>query len=151
MKKIDKNKLQNRLDENLKSLFKPYVDDTIRGYEISRYYHFLDEDFYSFLDKYFEDVDSVYWENLEGLKDKLGQYIYISHWGEPFDKEGLIKLKEEGTFDDSAFAFYDLKSLNDMVGWRSDEIKDYEPINHNDICELVLIKSFLEIYNDTVK
>lgn len=151
MKKIDMENLQNRFDENLKSLFKPYVDDSIDCYKNSGYYHFLDENLYFFLDKYFEEVDSVYWENLEGLKDKLGQYIFISHWGEPFDKEGLIKLKENGTFDDNAFEFYDLKQAKDLIGWSSDDIKNREPIRHNYIDELVVIKSFLEVYNDTVK
>jgi hypothetical protein len=147
MKNIDNKKLQNHIDENLKLLFKPYVDSCIESFSNSKYYHFLDEDSYSFLDNYLEDVDSLSWESIDALKDKLGQYIYISHWGGPFTKEDLIQLKENGGFDDNHFQLHDLKSLIDLTRWRSDEIEGYEPIRHDDVVELVIIKSYLEVYN----
>jgi hypothetical protein len=91
------------------------------------------------------------WESLESLKDDLGQYVYVSYYGDPINKEELIQLRDNKSFDDNAFAFHYSENLKDLLGWRSEEIEESEPIRHDDLHELVIIKSFLDVYNDIKK
>ena len=105
----------------------------------------------SFLTNFFEAVDSMSWESLESLKDDLGQYVYVSYYGDPINKEELIQLRDNKSFDDNAFAFHYSENLKDLLGWRSEEIEESEPIRHDDLHELVIIKSFLDVYNDIKK
>ncbi len=77
--------------------------------------------------------------------------VYVSYYGDPINKEELIQLRDNKSFDDNAFAFHYSENLKDLLGWRSEEIEESEPIRHDDLHELVIIKSFLDVYNDIKK
>jgi hypothetical protein len=100
MKNIDKKKLQDRFNENLITLFNPLINSYIKYYDNPVHYYFLDDETYQFFDQFFEAVDSMSWESLESLKDDLGQYVYVSYYGDPINKEELIQLRDNKSFDD---------------------------------------------------
>ena len=151
MKNIDKKKLQDRFNANLITLFNPLINSYIKYYDNPVHYYFLDDETYQFFNQFFEAVDSMSWESLESLKDDLGQYVYVSYYGDPINKEELIQLRDNKSFDDNAFAFHYSENLKDLLGWRSEEIEESEPIRHDDLHELVIIKSLLDVYNDIKK
>ena len=91
------------------------------------------------------------WESLESLKDDLGQYVYVSYYGDALNKEELIQLRDNKSFDDKAFSFHHSEGLKDLLTWRSEDIERSEPIRHDDLHELVIIKSLLDVYNDIKK
>lgn len=144
--KINTLELEKIIDKNLKSFFKPLIDSDIKHVTDEKYYHLLDQKLYFFLDEFFEKVDSMNWECLENLKDNLGQYVYISYYGEPVDIPFMMNLIDDVEYHDDAFRFADLDNLADCAKWGSEEIEEGEPIRADYIFDLG-IQSILELYN----
>ena len=75
------------------------INSYIKYYDNPVHYYFLDDETYQFFNQFFEAVDSMSWESLESLKDDLGQYVYVSYYGDPINKEELIQLRDNKSFE----------------------------------------------------
>ena len=149
--KLDKNKLQERFDSNLKKLF---------SYCIKDYFEMVSEEENNFiilteeLIEWLDEVCVIDGEVAEFLKENnLGQYVYLSYYARPFEEELKEVIKEKiskyglGNREYlSGFNFFYLDDdsfIDDVASdWDKSSLKD------NDIWEFVVIKSILEVLNN---
>lgn len=149
--KLDKNKLQERFDSNLKKLF---------SYCIKDYFEMVSEEENNFiilteeLIEWLDEVCVIDGEVAEFLKENnLGQYVYLSYYASPFEEELKEVIKEKiskyglGNREYlSGFNFFYLDDdsfIDDVASdWDKSSLKD------NDIWEFVVIKSILEVLNN---
>lgn len=150
--KLDKNKLQERFDINLKKLFSYCIKDHFEMvYKDKNNFIILTEELIEWLD----EVGVIDGEVADILKENnLGQYVYLSYCDSPFDEELKEIIKEKiskyglGNSEYlSGFNFFylDDDSLIDDVAsdWESSTMFHYD-----NIWEFVVIKSILEVLNN---
>lgn len=149
--KIDKNKLQERFDSNLKKLF---------SYCIKDYFEMVSEEENNFiilteeLIEWLDEVCVIDGEEADFLKENnLGQYVYLSYYGSPFEEELKEVIKEKiskyglGTSEYlMGFNFFYLDDGNYIDDVATDW--DKSTLKNDDIWEFVVIKSILEVLNN---
>ena len=151
--KLDKNKLQERFDSNLKKLFSYCIKDHFEMVsEEENNFIILTEELIEWLD----EVCVIDGEVAEFLKkNNLGQYVYLSYYASPFEEELKKVIKEKISkygLGNSAYLmgfnfFYldDGSFIDDVASdWDKSSLKD------NDIWEFVVIKSILEVLNNKI-
>lgn len=149
--KLDKNKLQERFDSNLKKLFSYCIKDHFEMVsEEENNFIILTEELIEWLD----EICVIDGEVAEFLKENnLGQYVYLSYYSSPFEEELKEVIKEKiskyglGNSEYlSGFNFFYLDDgsfIDDVASdWDKSSLKD------NDIWEFVVIKSILEVLNN---
>ena len=149
--KIDKNKLHERFDSNLKKLFSYCIEEHFKMVtEEENNFIILTEELIEWLD----EVCVIDGEVAEFLKENnLGQYVYLSYYASPFEEELKEVIKEKiskyglGNREYlSGFNFFYLDDdsfIDDVASdWDKSSLKD------NDIWEFVVIKSILEVLNN---
>ncbi len=151
--KLDKNKLQERFDSNLKKLFSYCIKDHFEMVsEEENNFIILTEELIEWLD----EVCVIDGEVAEFLKkNNLGQYVYLSYYAGPFEEELKEVIKEkiskyglgnsEYLMGFNFFYLDDGSFIDDVASdWDKSSLKD------NDIWEFVVIKSILEVLNNKI-
>ncbi len=151
--KLDKNKLQERFDSNLKKLFSYCIKDHFEMVsEEENNFIILTEELIEWLD----EVCVIDGEVAEFLKkNNLGQYVYLSYYASPFEEELKEVIKEkiskyglgnsEYLMGFNFFYLDDGSFIDDVASdWDKSSLKD------NDIWEFVVIKSILEVLNNKI-
>lgn len=153
--KIDNKKLQEKLNENLRKLFRYRIDNCFEWYGKEEYYIILTEELLNWLEKIGYYIDTI-----EFLRDThLEKYVYVSYYGDPFDEEAKRIVEEKtidlyGSFDpDDIDTGEGIKGIN--IEYLDDEIFDTVSKNYDrswimdyNIGEFVVIRSILQVLND---
>lgn len=152
--KLDKNKLQERFDSNLKKLFSYCIEEHLKMvYESKGNFIILTKEIIEWLD----EVGVIDGEEADFLRENnLGKYVYLSYYDSPFDEELKEIIKEKiseygyGSIEYTMpfnFFYLDDGSLIDDVAsdWDSSTMFHFD-----NIWEFVVIKSILEVLNNKI-
>lgn len=135
--------LQKQIRENLFYLFADTVQYYVDLYEDKNYFPILTTELWTIL----QEKKLMYADTLTELKLRfLGKRIFMAYNGEAYDLLGLKELVDSKDFvaNIDAMEIYYSDGINFVACVRRRDIAEFDPILHEDIQELVVIRSMLE-------